>query len=97
MIRKRRRVLQATLSDECNLTQSYLSQIENNKREPSIPALRIICEQLDVPVPILILMSIEVDDLPEAKRDAYAALIPVVRSFFDGIINSESNIDQAYS
>lgn len=96
MLRKRRDMLQAELSEACAMTQSYLSQIENNKREPTIPTLRLICEQLEVPLPVLVLMSIEMDDLPEDRRAAYETLIPAMRSFLDGIFISESNIGQTY-
>ena len=93
IIRKKRGILQKDLSEACSLTQSYLSQIENNKREPTIATLREICNYLEVPLPAVFLLSIEDDDLPAAKREAYQSVLPAMKLFIDGLFIGELEND----
>lgn len=51
----------AQLSD---MDKSYLSKIENDKRDPSITSLEKICTAIEVPLSILILMCDENEDGP---------------------------------
>ncbi|HHC6692991.1 transcriptional regulator [Vibrio parahaemolyticus] len=51
----------AQLSD---MDKSYLSKIENDKRDPSITSLEKICAAIEIPLCILILMCDENEDGP---------------------------------
>jgi len=42
------------LGSECNLTASFLSQVERNQSSLSIVSLETICEAIDVPVHVLL-------------------------------------------
>ncbi|CUN82660.1 hypothetical protein HMPREF1002_02681 [Porphyromonas sp. 31_2] len=64
----------------CGITQTYLSQIENNVKEPTISLLKRIAEKLHLPLPILYFLSLEKDDIEERKRDAYELLMPSIKS-----------------
>lgn len=80
-LRKQAGFSQAELAMHCELSQTYLSQIENNKREPHISSLKKISEVLDTPLPILIFLSVEESDIPERKRPAFNLLFPSIRAF----------------
>lgn len=52
-IRKQKGLKQNEFAQLCNITQAYLSQIENNLKEPNLSTLRVISNNLGIPLPIL--------------------------------------------
>lgn len=79
-LRKERRLKQSELAESVGLTVSYLSQVENDHREPSTAALRSIAGALEVPLPVLFFLAMEEEDVTPEKRDAFTEL---GRSFQD--------------
>ena len=73
--RKSKGLKQQSFAEMCGITQTYLSQIENNVKEPTISLLKRIAEKLHLPLPILYFLSLE-----ERKRDAYELLMPSIKS-----------------
>lgn len=73
-LRKERGLKQSDLAESVGLTVSYLSQVENDHREPSTSALRSIAEALEVPLPVLFFLAMDEQDVSAEKRDAFAAL-----------------------
>lgn len=67
----------------CNISQTYLSQLENNVKEPNISTLRIISQKLDVPVPVIFFLSINDDDIKPEKKEAYNHLAPSLKSMIN--------------
>ncbi len=65
--RQRRKISQTKLATLCDITPSYLSLIEHNKKDPGFTLLKKIATHLDMPVPLILLMSIEKEDIPEEK------------------------------
>lgn len=57
------------LSVLSGVNKSYLSKIENNKRDPSISSLQAICKSLGIPLGVFILMAekTENDDFAEIE------------------------------
>ena len=53
-IRKRKKITQTQLAELSNITQTYLSQIENNQKEPTIQTIKSIAENLAIPLPVFI-------------------------------------------
>jgi transcriptional regulator with XRE-family HTH domain len=88
-LRKARKVTQTQLAHSSGITQTYLSQIENNIKEPTIPTLKAIAESMSVPLPILLFMAIESNDIPENKRGAYNAVAPSVNSLLDTLFRDD--------
>ncbi len=82
-IRKHKGLKQADLAAQSGLTQAYVSQIEKNKKEPNMSALKKICEVLGIPMPVLFFLSIDSEDIPEAKQDAFNMLSPSIKSFIE--------------
>lgn len=64
-IRKKKKITQTQLAKLSQITQTYLSQIENNQKEPTIPTLKAIADSLSIPLPILLFLSVENEDIPE--------------------------------
>ena len=57
-IRKQRGQTQIEFASSCGITQTYLSQIENNSKEPNLSILKKISENLEVPLPILFFQDV---------------------------------------
>jgi transcriptional regulator with XRE-family HTH domain len=79
-IRKQKGQTQAEFASVCNITQTYLSQIESNLKEPNLSTLKIISEKLDIPLPILFFLSLTEDDVQPSKRKAFEIIRPSVKS-----------------
>ena len=53
----------------CGITSTYLSLVENGKKEPTIALIKVIAEKLVVPLPILIFSAITDEDIPVEKKN----------------------------
>ena len=79
-IRQQKGIKQNSLAEKCDITQTYLSQIENNIKEPNISTLRNISEQLGLPLPILFFLSLNEKDISPEKHTAYNHLAPSIKA-----------------
>jgi transcriptional regulator with XRE-family HTH domain len=88
-LRKDSNITQEDLAQKCNITQAYLSQIENNKKEPNLSTLKDISTALSVPLPVIFFLSLENEDVPEGKRPIFNAMKPSMAGFFESIFQDE--------
>jgi len=79
-LRKQKDMTQDDFAGMCDITQTYLSQIENNQKEPNLSILKTISEKLEIPLPIIFYLSLNEDDVPEEKRKAFEMVSPAVKS-----------------
>ena len=79
-IRKQKGQTQSEFASICGISQTYLSQIESNQREPNLSTLKIISNELNVPLPILFYLSLNIDDIQQNKREAFEIINPSVKS-----------------
>ncbi|WP_299496595.1 helix-turn-helix transcriptional regulator [Mucilaginibacter sp.] len=87
-IRKQKGIKQNTFAELCDITQAYLSQIENNLKEPNLSTLKKIAEKLSIPLPILFFLSMDETDIPSDKKDAYSLIAPSVQSLLNQFFSS---------
>ncbi len=80
-LRKSKGLKQGNFAISCDITQAYLSQIESNKKEPNLSTLKIISEKLEIPLPVIFFLSIDIDDIPEKKKVSFDMLQPMVKAF----------------
>ena len=78
--RKQKRLTQNEFSSLCGITQTYLSQIEGNLKEPNLSTLKAISEKLNIPLPILFFLSMTAEDVQPNKRKAFEIVSPSVKS-----------------
>lgn len=78
--RKQKGLTQAEFALSVGITQTYLSQIESNLKEPNLSTLKSISEGLDLPLPILFFLSMTEDDVRPNKRNAFKIVSPSVNS-----------------
>lgn len=53
VLRKGKKIKQSDLAKSTGISQTYLSQIESNKRVASIPVIEDICNKLDCELRII--------------------------------------------
>jgi len=63
MCRTRRGASQSELAQQADCSVSYLSMLENNKRDPTLSTLTKIAQALRVPVGILFFLAAEGNEL----------------------------------
>ncbi|HVV67812.1 MAG TPA: helix-turn-helix transcriptional regulator [Gammaproteobacteria bacterium] len=57
------------LADETGLSKSYLSLVENEKRQISLESLEKVSSLLDVPLYLLIYLAAEPEEMKEIKGE----------------------------
>ncbi|AZA77805.1 XRE family transcriptional regulator [Chryseobacterium joostei] len=77
--RKQKGIKQGEFAELCKVSQTYLSLIENNQKEPNLSLLKTIAEQLEIPLPILFFLSLDENDVPEQKKDIFKILEPSLK------------------
>ena len=78
--RQQKGIKQNVLAEKCDITQTYLSQIENNVKEPNLSTLKTICKFLGIPLPVLFFLSLDEKDIKPEKRAAFKHLEPSIKS-----------------
>lgn len=89
-IRKEKNVSQSVLAKQCEISQTYLSKIENDKKEPTILVLKNISSNLDIPLPILFFLAVDEDDVKEERKTQFNEFAPVVKGIVDKIFMSDN-------
>ncbi len=77
------RQIQGLFAQNIGITQTYLSQIENDKKEPSTEVLQKIANYLEIPLPILFWYGIEESDIRPEKAEYFKVLKPAVDSLVE--------------
>jgi XRE family transcriptional regulator, regulator of sulfur utilization len=79
-IRKQKGYSQGELANKAGITQTYLSQVESNKKQPNLSTLEAISKQLGVPLPIIFFLSLTKEDIPQSKQKAFEIVSPSIKS-----------------
>lgn len=90
-LRKEKDLSQGDFAKVCNISQTYLSLIENDRKEPNISLLKIIAENLKTPLPFIFFLSIEKQDIPIGKQDAYEHLVSPIKSMIKNLIEDNDS------
>jgi DNA-binding XRE family transcriptional regulator len=87
-LRKERvpQLTQAEYAATIGISQTYLSQIESNKKKPSTDILEKIAADFEIPLPIIFWYGIEEKDIHESKREYFRFLKPTIDQMIDSII-----------
>jgi len=84
-LRKTKGVKQGDFAIECGITPAYLSQIENNKREPNLSTLKLISEKLETPLPVIFFKSLNDEDIPDEKKEIYKFIHPSLNELIHSV------------
>ena len=78
-IRQERGQTQTEFAAASGITQTYLSQIESNAKEPNFSTLREISNVINIPLPILVFLSLNKEDIDAQKRADFDLIAPKVK------------------
>lgn len=84
---------QGEVCDKIGISQTALSQIENGVKTPRITTVVRLATFLDVPLPVLYLMSFEDTDVSEKYRSKFNDLYPVILAIIKQIFNLKDEED----
>lgn len=89
-LRQQKGIKQVDFAEKCGLSQSYLSHIEKGTKEPTLSILKQIADTLSVPLPILIFLSIDSDDISSEKKETYNLLEPSIKGLINNVFIHET-------
>ncbi len=89
--RNQRQIRQDDLANRCSVTVSYLSQLENNKKNPSLKLLSNISDELKIPLPVLFVLSMNDNDIPEIKKEAFNSIVPPFQSYITELFKEKDS------
>jgi len=81
LVRIMKGLKQKDLADKLGISPNYLSAVENDKREPSLSFIKMVSEELDVPLSFLFLDNIEEAYMSEEQRIIYEKLKSLLVEF----------------
>ena len=71
---------QGTFAAMVGITQNYLSQIENGRREPTISILKAIASHLRLPLPVVFFLAMDEEDVKPERLDDFRSVYPKLQS-----------------
>ena len=77
-LRKEKGIRQIDFAKQCRISQTYLSQLENDNRNPTVDVLERISKALNIPYPVLSFLSLTEETVPEEKREVYKKMEKVM-------------------
>ena len=86
-IRKSKELTQDEVCGKLKISQTFLSQIEGSKKEPSGKMLRALCKFYKVPYQVVIWQSIEEKDIQKNKLPMFRAAVPVMDALIKEYFN----------
>ena len=72
------------LAKSSGVNKSYLSKIENDKRDPSLNSLNSICEAINVPLSIFILLA------ENTANDSFSEITELLKSTARSVIGERN-------
>ncbi len=83
--RKSKGIKQKDLAKKAKVSPTYLSQIESNTKDPTLSTITAISKSLEIPLSVLLFISIKETDVPKEKREAFKMLFPSIKSFVENL------------
>ena len=74
LIRNKKEINLAELADKCHISSSYLSLIEQGKRNPNFSLISKISSELKVPTSILVFLASDDKEIKELDSDLFNKL-----------------------
>lgn len=85
--RKNKGYRQTEAAKEADISQTYLSQIENNQKTPSIEVLEKLSKIYKTPFPVMMWFSITEKDVKKDKLVIFNKLKPSIDNLINDIFN----------
>ncbi|HLP33123.1 MAG TPA: helix-turn-helix transcriptional regulator [Bacteroidia bacterium] len=86
MMRLEKGISQGELSRMIKISQTSLSQIENNIKSPSSITMKKLSQALKVPEVFFYFMSLDESDIPPEKKELYSVIYPSLQDMVRKLI-----------
>jgi len=97
-IRRRKRIEQKNLAQQLGIGVTYLSQVENNRKKPSLKLLKSIAAELGVPVDAILFMVLEEKySNSEKGREFFRLAKPIMEDVIDLLIDLSQDFTKTQS
>jgi len=83
--RKDKGFRQTEVAKRTKLSQTYLSQIENGSKIPSIEVIEKLSKEYGIPFPIMMWFSLTENDIKKDKLLVYRAIKPTMDNMIDSL------------
>lgn len=83
--RKLKGIKQKDLAAKAQISSTYLSQIESNSKDPTLSKIKTISDSLEIPLSVLLFISLSDKDIPKSKRVAFNAIYPSIKAFIESL------------
>lgn len=81
---------QGEVAAMAGITQTYLSQIEGNQKEPSVEVMKELAKVYQTPLPVIFFMAMEDKDVAKNKKRAFQILKPHVDALIGELLYKKS-------
>lgn len=88
-IRRSKKIPQGDFAKSISITQTYLSQIENNKEIPSPSLLKKIGEGLGIPPGAIMMFSMKEKDVRKDRLKSWRILHPIIMNLIKAVFLPE--------
>lgn len=85
-IREKKGLTQEKAAELIGIRQSALSRLERPGSKPEMGTMENVAKGYDIPMEVILFMSLDASDIPEKRRDFYSALAPHVQAIIDEAI-----------
>jgi len=92
-LREKRGLSQGRLSELAGVSQTFLSLIENGKKNPSATTIGKICKALDIPKSMIHLYMVDPEDVPPENKEPFDEFWPIAMDHLHRIFKVPSNDD----
>ncbi|THF65006.1 helix-turn-helix transcriptional regulator [Pseudothauera nasutitermitis] len=96
LCRTQRGVSQSAIATRANCSVSYLSMLENNKRDPTLSTVTKIAEALHVPVGLLFVLAADQNDLGEIDEHIAEQLMQSALASLETSANTTTQMGAHY-
>lgn len=89
-LRKRKGLSQQEVADKSNISRTYISQIESGEFNPTVETLESIGKVLCIPFPIISFLSLDINSIPESRREDYLKIEPTITAMIEEFFFKEA-------
>lgn len=80
--RDKREITQSQLAKKINVTPTYISALENNRKDPSLSLLTEISRELEIPLEVMFWDTIEVKNIRGKDKEILEVAKGIINSYY---------------
>lgn len=81
--REKSNLKQTELAKKIKVTSTYVSAVENNRKEPSISLLNAICRVIQLPKEVLFLEAVTINDFKKKDREIIDTAKEIIKAYYN--------------